>query len=157
MPDNEPQAQPQPTIQVNAQYIKDLSFEAPGTPAIFADLQSTAPDITVQVNLNATTLHETLYEVVLKIRIEAKLKDKVAFLAELAYGGVFTLQIPAEHMQPVLLIECPRLLFPFARNILADAIRDGGFPPFLLPPFDFTQLYLQRQQQAANPPPAGNA
>ncbi len=136
-----------PPIHVNAQYIKDLSFEVPGAPTIFAEMQGGQPDISVQVNLNAQPLAEKLYEVVLHLNIEAKVNDKPAFIAELAYGGVFTLNVPDEHVQPMLLIEAPRLLFPFARNIIADATRDGGFPPMLLQPIDFVALFRRRLEE----------
>ena len=136
-----------PPIQVNAQYIKDLSFEAPGAPAVFVELQNGQPDIAVQVNLNAQPLGEKLFEVVLQLNIEAKLNEKTAFIVELAYGGVFSLNVPDEHVQPMLLIECPRLLFPFARNIIADVTRDGGFPPMLLQPIDFVALFRRRLEE----------
>lgn len=136
-----------PPIQVNAQYIKDLSFEVPGAPAVFVELQNGQPEIAVQVNLNAQPLGENLFEVVLQMNIDAKLNGKPAFIAELAYGGVFTLNVPEEHVQPMLLIECPRLLFPFARNIIADVTRDGGFPPMLLQPIDFVALFRQRLEE----------
>ena len=142
-----------PPVQVNAQYIKDFSFEAPNAPMIFNELGNQAPDISVQVNLNGQPLQENIFEIALQLNVEAKLGDKVAFIVELTYAGVFTIHVPEEHVQPVLLIECPRLLFPFARNIIADATRDGGFPPMLLQPIDFVQLFRQRMQQES----AGNA
>ena len=83
------------------------------------------------------------------LAIEAKLENRPAFILDLTYGGVFTVQVPEEHLQPVLLIECPRLLFPFARNIVADCVRDGGFPPILLQPIDFVTLYRNRVEQMA--------
>jgi preprotein translocase subunit SecB len=154
MSDNEQQEQALPPLQVNAQYIKDMSFEVPGAPTIFVELQNTAPDISVQVNLNAQPLQENLYEMTLQLNIKAELNGKIAFIVELSYGGVFTLNVPSEHVQPMLLIECPRLLFPFVRNIVADVTRDGGFPPMLLQPIDFVQLYRQRLDELT---PEGNA
>lgn len=142
-------AQQTVTFQVNAQYIKDLSFEAPGTPQIFAALANTTPDVNVQVNLDTQPMGNHLHEVTLRIAIEAKLQDKTAFILDLTYCGVFTVQMPEEHLQPMLMIECPRLLFPFARNIVADMVRDGGFPPILLQPIDFVSLYRSRLEQAA--------
>ncbi|HER26132.1 MAG TPA: protein-export chaperone SecB, partial [Rhodospirillales bacterium] len=118
-----------PPIAINAQYIKDLSFEAPGTPGIFAKMKSGAPDVSINVNVNAQPLDSNVFEVQLHIRGECSIGETTAFVTELVYGGVFTLNVPQEHLQAVLLIECPRLLFPFARNIVADATRDGGFPP----------------------------
>ncbi len=133
-------------FMVNAQYIKDLSFEAPGAPKIFALLSEEAPDININVNVGANPLQEKSFEVVLSIHAQCKIKEQVGFILELEYAGVFTLNLPDEHIQPVLLIECPRLLFPFARNILADVTRDGGFPPLMLGPIDFASMF-QRQLQ----------
>ena len=134
-------------IEINAQYTKDLSFEAPGAPGIFGLMQQEAPDISVNVNVNVNPLQEKTYEVILEIAAECKFKDKTAFILELEYAGVFTLGVPEEHLQPVLLIECPRLLFPFARNILADVSRDGGFPPLMLGPLDFSSMYQAKIQE----------
>jgi preprotein translocase subunit SecB len=146
-----------PPIQVNAQYIKDLSFEVPGAPTIYGELASGSPEISVRVDLAAQPLQPHVFEIVLQLVIEAKLKDRPAFIAELSYGGVFTLNVPEEHLQPILLIECPRLLFPFARNIIADVTRDGGFPPMMLQPIDFVALYRARMEQAAKQQPEGTA
>ncbi len=142
-------AQQPVTFQVNAQYIKDLSFEVPGAPQVFAALASAAPEVNVQVNLDAQSLGSNLHEVTLRIAIEAKVQDKAAFILDLTYCGVFTVQMPDEHIQPMLMIECPRLLFPFARNIVADMVRDGGFPPIMLQPIDFVALFRNRLEQAA--------
>jgi len=136
----------QPPITINAQYIKDLSFEAPATPGVFAQMKTESPDVTINVDVNAHPLQDNLFEVQLHIRAECKVADTTAFLTELVYGGVFGVNVPQEHLQPMLLIECPRLLFPFARNIVADATRDGGFPPLMLAPVDFVAMF---QNQAA--------
>lgn len=143
MPDQDAQ-QAQPPLLVNLQYVKDLSFEAPNAPAIFVDLQTTQPAVGVKVNIQANPLADNSFSVDLQLNIEAKLGEKTAFILELIYGGVFTLNVPAEHVQPMLLIECPRLLFPFARNIVSEVTRDGGFPPMLLQPIDFVALFRQR-------------
>ncbi len=137
----------QPII-INAQYIKDLSFEAPGAPMIFGKLQEEAPDMSVNVNVAANPMQGNTFETVLEINAECKIKDEVAFILELEYAGVFTVNVPEEHLQPVLLVECPRLLFPFARNILADVSRDGGFPPLMLGPLDFASMFQARLQEA---------
>ncbi|HEY1720075.1 MAG TPA: protein-export chaperone SecB [Magnetospirillaceae bacterium] len=142
-------AGPAQTFQVNAQYIKDLSFEAPGTPQIFAALAQGQPEVTVSVNLDSESLGGPIHEVTLRLQIESKLQDKTAFILDLTYCGIFTVQMPEEHVQPLLLIECPRLLFPFARNIIADTVRDGGFPAIMLQPIDFVSLFRQRMEQAA--------
>lgn len=140
---------PLPPISISSQYIKDLSFEAPATPAIFATMQTSAPDVTINVNVNAQPLKDNIFEVQLHVSAECKVGDATAFITELVYGGVFTLNVEQQHLQPMLLVECPRLLFPFARNILADATRDGGFPPLMLAPVDFVSMYQKQAAQAA--------
>ncbi|MGE5504307.1 MAG: protein-export chaperone SecB [Actinomycetota bacterium] len=134
-------------LEVNGQYIKDLSFEVPGAPGIFAEMQQANPEIPIHVDIDATKLQDGMFEVVLHLRIEAKLPSKPVFIVDLAYAGIFTIQAPDEHLQAILLIECPRLLFPFARNIVADLTRDGGFPPLMIQPLDFVQLYRSRMEQ----------
>ena len=138
-------------VTVDTQYIKDLSFEAPETPGIFSAMQSEAPDIKINVDVRAGKLEDHKFEVLLIINANCKVGDKTAFICELAYGGLFTLHVPEDNLKAVLLIECPRLLFPFARNIIADATRDGGFPPMMLSPIDFVSLYRQGlEQEKAN-------
>ena len=135
-------------LTVNGQYVKDLSFEVPNAPMIFSELSKAAPEIPIGVDIEAQQIGERSFEVVLKINIEAKISGKTAFIAELSYGGIFTVGgIAPEHLQPMLLIECPRLLFPFARNIIADMTRDGGFPPLMMQPIDFVALFRQRMAQ----------
>ena len=136
-------------LTIRAQYIKDLSFENPRAPTSIQSLQS-PPAIEVTVNVGAQHLSEQDYEVTLTISASAKSESDPLFVVELTYAGVVSLgQVPQEHMRPLLLIEGPRLLFPFARNIIADATRDGGFPPLLLQPIDFVELYRREiaQQQ----------
>jgi preprotein translocase subunit SecB len=139
----------QPPLMVQAQYVKDLSFEAPAVPGIFNQLQQHKPDINIKVDVQARPLAETQYEVVLHVHVECKAGPAVAFVAELAYGGLFVVNVAAADVKPVLLIECPRLLFPFARQIVAQTTMDGGFMPLMLAPIDFVQLY--RRQQAPSP------
>ena len=135
-----------PGLQIMVQYVRDLSFENPGAPN-FADMQ---PDIGVNANVGARKLSDTDYEVGLKFRVEAKKGDNVQFIAELEYCGVFRLiNIPDSDTKPVLLIEAPRQLFPFARRVLADATRDGGYPPIMLDPIDFMALYQQNEASDA--------
>ena len=136
-----------PQLQVNMQYIKDLSFEIPGAPHSFIEMQGKNPEIPIHVDVNVTNVSPNAYEVVLHLKVEALLDGKALFILELAYAGVFTLNLPEEQIHPVLLIECPRLLFPFARNIVADMTRDGGLPPLLLQPLDFVQLYRARVEE----------
>jgi preprotein translocase subunit SecB len=134
-------------IRVNAQYVKDLSFENPRAPQSLQPQQS-QPQVDVHVDVKATKLADSVFEVVLTTTVNGTGEEGQLFLAELSYGGVFTLEgLADENLQPVLLVECPRLLFPFARNIIADITRDGGFPPLLIQPVDFAQLYRQSQQE----------
>jgi len=144
-------------VVLNLQFTKDLSFEVPGAPEIYLNLRE-APRIDIALDVQARRLQEgqETYEISLQIRADAKTNDaKTAFIAELVYCGVFTLNgVPAEMLEPVLLVECPRLLFPFARNILADVTRDGGFPPVLLAPIDFVQLWQSRRGQPSTVPMA---
>ena len=151
------QSESLPPLVVNGQYVKDLSFEVPGAPAIFAEMQGQNPNIPIHVDINAQQLHENTYEVSLHLKIEARLDDnRPVFIVELVYGGIFTVNVAPEHVQAMLLIECPRLLFPFARTIIADMTRDGGFPPLMIQPIDFVQLFRARME-AANAQRAGNA
>lgn len=136
-------------VGVLAQYVKDLSFENPGAPASLQKLGETKPQIDVGVNVNARRLAEDRFEVDLKVTAKALQDNEPAFIAELLYSGIFAaVNMPAEALQPFLLIECPRILFPFARRIIADVTRDGGFPPLLLEPIDFATLYRQHLAQA---------
>ena len=136
-----------PAAGMISQYIKDLSFENPNAPAVFQ--MTSPPQIDVQFNIGATQVGEDVHEVVLKLDVRAQVDNTVAFVVDFSYGGLFGLRnVPAEHVQPFLLGEAPRIMFPFARRILADAIRDGGFPPLLLEPIDFNALYLQQAAQA---------
>ncbi len=160
-PQSAPQPQAGPPLTVNLQYVKDLSFEVPGAPLIYTTLRS-APRVDINLDVQVRRLQEgsSSFEVTLSIRAEAREAggnggDAAAggtrvFLAELAYGGIFTLNaVPDNAVEPVLLVECPRLLFPFARGILADVTRDGGFPPVMLQPIDFVALWQSRRAQAA--------
>jgi preprotein translocase subunit SecB len=132
-----------PALGVLAQYVKDLSFENPQAPRSLVQ-QGTSPNIQIGVNVNARGLSETDVEVELKIEGQAGEGAETVFRFELAYAGVFRIQnVPKDNLHPVVMIECPRLLFPFAREIIATAVRDGGFPPLLLDPVDFVGLYRQ--------------
>lgn len=149
-----PQPQAMPHIGVLAQYVKDFSFENPNAPRSMAPTGQ-QPTINIQVNVDATPMSGTDFEVNLRLEGKAELLGQPAmmlFSFELVFGGLFRIQnIPAESMQPIVLIECPRLLFPFAREIVATAVRNGGFPPLLLDPVDFAGLYRQRLGAAAPP------
>ena len=144
---NQNGAQESPSLNVLAQYIKDLSFENPSAPRSL-QARDKAPSININVNVNANPLSEAEFDVVLTLNAEAKEGDKTLFNVELSYGGVFRVTgFPQEHMLPVLFIECPRLLFPFARQIIADATRNGGFPPLMIDPIDFAQMFAQRMAE----------
>jgi preprotein translocase subunit SecB len=178
---SETQPQQLPPLVVITQYIKDLSFEVPGAPAIYAQLAGRSPAISVNVDVQARRVTDgaNTFEVVLYLRTEASMSPgaptgtppgaptgtppgapiganggaaavapTTVFVAELAYGGMFALNnVPESSVEPVLLVECPRILFPFARNIVADVTRDGGFPPLMLQPFDFVALWQSRRKQ----------
>ncbi len=142
-------------VAINAQYIRDLSFENPNAPQIMAELRE-PPQIEVKVDVKVRNLAEHVFEVVLAMSANATVNDKNAFVVELEYAAVVTLaaELPQEHIGGILLIEIPRMLFPFARQIVGDATRDGGFPPLLLNPIDFADLY-RRQQEAQQQQQAG--
>ena len=144
-----------PNLQVMGQYIKDLSFENPGAAAEI----NQRPQIDLAVDLNAKRLENEIFEVELKIRVDAKNDGKALFLLEVAYAGVFQLRnIPdAATQQAILLIQAPHMLFPFVRRIVSDVVRDGGMPPLMIEPIDFMALYQERVAQAGVQPPQGTA
>lgn len=136
-----------PAIGLISQYVKDLSFENPNAPAVY-QWQST-PQVDVQFNIGAQAVGDDLHEVVLKIDVKSSSSDGVGFIVDLSYAGLFGVRnVPEDQLQPFFLAEAPRILFPFARRIVADAVRDGGFQALLLEPIDFHGLFLQQQQQA---------
>jgi preprotein translocase subunit SecB len=144
-----PEAAPPPQLNVLAQYTKDLSFENPNAPASLAPQQQ-QPAINIQINVNANNVGQDDYEVALSVEGKAEGGGKVMFSFELVYAGVFRiLNVPKENLHPLVMIECPRLLFPFAREIIATAVRDGGFPPLMLDPVDFVGLYRQNMERQA--------
>jgi preprotein translocase subunit SecB len=152
-----------PSLNALAQYAKDISFENPNAPRSLTP-QEAGPQISIQVNVNAKQLAETDFEVDLSLEGSAKVGNDVMFAFDLTYSGVFRVRnIPADQLHPVVMIECPRLLFPFARQIVAEAVRNGGFPPLYIDPIDFVGLYRQKAEaegagaggiapQAANQP-----
>jgi preprotein translocase subunit SecB len=159
---------PSPLV-LNIQYTKDLSFEVPNAPAIYTILRA-APQVNINLDVQVRKIQDDqpVFEVTLATRAEATMppttppngaaeeKPMVVFIADLSYSGIFTLNgIPENQQEPILLVECPRLLFPFARNILADVTRDGGFPPVMLGPIDFVGLWQSRRAQ--NTPVVANA
>ncbi|MDR3407916.1 MAG: protein-export chaperone SecB [Methylovirgula sp.] len=144
----------EPTLNALVQYTKDLSFENPSAPRSLGPQQK-PPNISIQVNVNARQIAEADYEVELLLEGAAGEGADTLFKFELNYAGIFrVLNIAQSDIQPVVMIECPRLLFPFARQIVAEAVRNGGFPPLYIDPIDFAGLYRQRMAQAAQAPSA---
>ncbi len=134
-----------PSVAINGQYVKDLSFENPNAPMSLVPPKP-APKIEVNLNLEAKGMPENVYEVTLQITAKATSEENALFVVELAYAGLFTLNnIPEDQKELILLIHCPSILFPFARRVLSDATRDGGFQPLMLDPIDFAALYQQRK------------
>lgn len=148
-----------PQLGMLAQYVKDLSFENPNAPAVYQWQEQ--PQIDVQFNIGTTSPADSVHEVAMKIEVRATSGGNTAFAVELVYAGLFAAQnVPEEALHPFLFAEAPRLLFPFARRIIAETVRDGNFPPLLLDPIDFATLYQQQQaqaQQLAGSEPAGQA
>lgn len=146
-----------PAAAVLAQYTKDLSFENPKAAQTFQTLSSPdapKPNIEVNVNVGARRMGDEAFEVDLKITATSRLGEEVAFAVELVYSGLFGARnLPDDMMEPFLLIQAPHILFPFARRIVADTVRDGGFAPLMLDPIDFAGLYQQQKQAAAQQQP----
>lgn len=138
-----------PALMIGTQYIKDLSFENPRGPEALLGLKE-APRINVEISTAARHLGENVYESTILLRGEATADEQTVFIVELTYACVVTVNtnVPEEHVQPLLLIEAPRHLFPFARHIVATATRDGGFPPLMINPIDFAALYAQQHANA---------
>lgn len=138
-------------LVLNTQYIKDLSFENPNAPQVYGELHK-GPDINVNIDVQVRHLRDRLYEVVLTVRVKASVKEAVAFLVELDFAGLATVgqQIPEPEVEHMMLVEVPRFLFPFARAVIGNVTRDGGFPPLLINPIDFEELYRNRQRSAAS-------
>ncbi len=144
-----------PQLLIRTQYVKDLSFENPHAPASLRE--SAAPQIEISVSVNGKSMEGDDHEIELILTASAKRGDEVAFVAELTYAGVFHLSgFTPEQLHPLVMIECPRHLFPFARRVLADCTRDGGFPPLMLDPIDFLALYRRSQDAAATEANGGN-
>ena len=139
---------PPPQLIVNAQYIKDLSFENPRAPQSLMQ-QRSAPEVAIEVDVKARNLAPEVYEVLLTISGNARVEGEPVFIVQLTYAGMVTVRNAGQEIMPaLLLIETPRLLFPFARGVVANATRDGGFPPLLINPIDFSEL-LRREQAKA--------
>ncbi len=135
-------------LLLNTHYIKDLSFENPNAPLIYAEVQK-GPKLDVNIDVQVRNLKERLYEVLLATRVKASVQDKVAFLVELDFGGLATVgeSVPKSEIEHLMLVEVPRFLLPFARAVISDVTRDGGFPPLLINPIDFEELYRRRKDR----------
>lgn len=144
---SEPSQTQQPQIRVIAQYIKDLSFENPNVRKLL-ESQGEPPNLRVEVNVNASKIAEKVFESAIQFKAEATNNLGTIYDLELAYAGMFEISgMPEPSLEPFLLINCPALLFPFARRLVADLTREGGFPPLLLDPIDFASLFVKRQQE----------
>ena len=144
----------QPQLTMLALYVKDLSFESPTAPKSLHG-PGENPQLRVSVNVNAGPVGEDTYEVALQFEVHANSDLGVIYNVELTYGGLFRLRaVPENLLQPVLFVDCPTIVFPFVRRVLADAVRDGGFPPLLLDPIDFARLYAQNLAQTQGEPGA---
>jgi preprotein translocase subunit SecB len=142
-------AAPQFTVRAIAQYIKDLSFENPNVHKLLEN-PGDQPNLRLEVNVGASRLGANTFESVINFKAEATNKLGTVYDMELAYGGTFQIDnLPEQQLEPFLLIHCPALLFPFARRLIADLTREGGFPPLLLDPIDFGALFVKRQQEKA--------
>jgi len=146
-----------PSLTINAQYLRDLSFENPRAPESLMN-QSGVPEVKIDVDVKARQLNPELFESVISLKIEAQQGGQVAFVVEVDYGALVTIKnAPQELVAALLLIEAPRIVFPFVRSVVADATRDGGFPPLMINPIDFAEV--QRRKSSLNPqtPTAANA
>jgi len=144
------QEPPRPQLNMHAQYIKDLSFESPSSPDVFTARDGTAPDVNVNVNVSAKKLENDHFEVMLKIMATAETKEHKLFIVDLSYAGIVSTTTTDERIRhPLVLIEGPRLLFPFARALLSSITADGGFLPLNLNPVDFVALYAENIAQKA--------
>jgi preprotein translocase subunit SecB len=155
---NPPPPAPEPQQLIfNAQYIKDLSFENPRAPQSLIQ-QTAQPSVDINVDVKAQNLGPEVFEVILTINATARAQDQPVFLVELAYGAVVTVKnATPEMLAPLILVEAPRIVFPFARAIIANATRDGGFPPLMINPIDFAELLRRQQADAQAAAATGNA
>jgi len=137
---------------INAQYVKDISFEKPTPLQSLSASEDQAPEIELNIDIQAQAVGENTYEVTLHLTANAHQNKQTMFLAELQYAGVFTLatDLPQEAVHPILMIECPRLLFPYARNVISTLTREGGFPALMLNPIDFLELYRNQYGSQEN-------
>lgn len=132
-------------ISINAQYIKDMSLEIPHAPQIFSKLNN-PPKINIDLNIDAKKLEEKQYEVALNVKINSEINKEPLFIFELAYSSINTLDLPDEVLEPVLFVEIPKMLFPYARQIISSNLSEAGLPPLMLSPVDFATLYKNKKE-----------
>lgn len=148
------QAQEGPEFGIQRVYVKDLSFESPNTPAIF--LENWEPEMSLDLGTKTEALGDDVHEVVLTVTVTVKVGEKTAFLVEVQQAGIFLMKgFPAEQLQPMLGSFCPNILYPYARQVITDAVVQGGFPQLYLTPVNFDALYEQHQQQGQAQQAAG--
>ena len=138
-----------PSFGIKGQYVKDLSFENPRAPQSLINSPDSPPRIDLNIDINVEKFQDNMYETILKISARANSDRGTMFLVDLLYAGVFELvNIPEDRVEGILFVDCPFVLYPFARRVVADVTRDGGFPPLMLEPVDFQSLYMQNKQKA---------
>ena len=137
-------------VAINSQYIKDMSLEVPNAPSIYEKL-TTQPQIAVELNIDAKKINEDKFEVILNIRINADVNKEKLFIFELAYGAFCTIKLPEEQIEPVLFIEIPKMIYPFARQIVASNLAEANMPPLLLAPVDFVAIYKSKKETLVKP------
>lgn len=136
----------QPVFGIEKLYVKDLSLEVPNAPEVF--LEREAPQIEIQLNTGGRSVGDQVYEVVLTVTVTARIGEKTVFLVEVGQGGVFRIQnVPQEQLEPLIAVACPNILFPYAREVVSDAVSRAGFQPIVLQPVNFEGMYLQRLQE----------
>ena len=141
----------QPVFSIEKLYVKDLSVEVPNAPQIY--LEREAPNVEVQLNTQGTGIGDGVFEVILTVTVTAKLEDKTVFLVEVAQAGIFQIRnVPQEDLEPIMMIGCPNILFPYAREVVADAVTRAGFSPIVLQPVNFEAMYMSRLQQEQQAP-----
>jgi preprotein translocase subunit SecB len=149
-----PQQDAQPSFQIEKIYVKDMSLEVPNAPQVFT--QPSSPQLEVQVRNEAAQFGDSMYEVVVTVTVTARSEEKTVFLAEVSQGGIFSLSgMPQADLEPLLGIGCPTILYPYAREVISDIVTRAGFPPVVLQPVSFEQVYMQQKQAAAARPGMG--
>lgn len=145
--ENEQNGQNAPAIMINTQYIKDMSLEIPHAPEIFREINA-QPKLDIKVDIETKHLHDNYFNVALHFMLNGDVNDKKLFILELEYAAIAALNIPQEHLEPVLMVEIPRMLFPFARAVITNTLVSGGLPPFMINPIDFLAMYEAHQHKA---------